>query len=138
MNMASLTLIRHPIQKGVDQALFRRSLGAEGERIAADFLRTSGYEIRGRNLRVGRDEIDILAFDPVDSVLVFAEVKTRSKRDRDFPAMMGAGFRKCERLRRSARAWTEAENFEGGYRLDVLCVEGGDVTEHIKELSWDE
>jgi putative endonuclease len=115
----------------------RIRVGKEGEQIADEYLRTLGYAIRAKNVRVGRDEIDILAFDPVDSVLVFAEVKTRSVRSRDFPAQMNAGWRKCKKLRRSARAWTEEHNYQGGYRLDLICVESGRVTEHLKELLWE-
>jgi Holliday junction resolvase-like predicted endonuclease len=100
-------------------------------------LQKLGYEIRGNNVRLGRDEIDLLAFDSGDSVLVFCEVKTRSKKSCDYPAEMSAGFRKCAKLRRSARRWIEEHEFDGGYRLDLICVEGGRVTEHVKELSWE-
>ena len=54
--------------------------GAEGERLAADFLRKqNGYKIIARNWRSPqdrRDEIDLVCRDR--SVLVFVEVKTRS------------------------------------------------------------
>ncbi len=52
-----------------------RSLGTAGEESAAHFLIKQGYEILGRNLYVGRYEIDILAKD--DTHLCFVEVKTR-------------------------------------------------------------
>ena len=45
---------------------------ATGEDIAATYLASIGYGIRSRNIRLGKDEIDILAHDPVDDVLVFA------------------------------------------------------------------
>ncbi len=54
--------------------------GAEGERLAADFLRKqNGYKIVARNWRSPhdrRDEIDLICRD--QAVLVFVEVKTRS------------------------------------------------------------
>jgi len=54
--------------------------GAEGERLAADFLRKqNGYKIVARNWRSPqdrRDEIDLVCRD--QEVLVFVEVKTRS------------------------------------------------------------
>lgn len=56
------------------------STGAEGERLAAEFLRKrNGYKIVARNWRSPqdrRDEIDLVCRD--QSVLVFVEVKTRS------------------------------------------------------------
>ena len=36
-------------------------IGRWGEDIAADYLVAGGYAIVGRNLRFGRDEIDIVA-----------------------------------------------------------------------------
>jgi putative endonuclease len=136
--MKVLSTITSPPQNRAFTVPSRLKTGREGEAIAVEFLQKLGYEIRGRNLRISRDEIDILAFDPADCALVFTEVKTRSKKDADYPAQMSAGFRKCEKLRRSARAWIGAWNYDGGYRLDLICVEGGEVTEHLKELSWDE
>jgi putative endonuclease len=115
----------------------RAILGKTGENLAADFLESLGYEIRGRNIRLSRDEIDILAFDPVDKTLVFAEVKTRKTFSREFSPHMSAGFRKCEKLRRSARRWVAEHQYNGGYRLDLVCVAGGKVIDHLKELSWE-
>ena len=40
--------------------------GACGEEIAAGFLRHIGYDVRERNTKLGRDEIDIVEFDPED------------------------------------------------------------------------
>ncbi len=115
----------------------RAILGKFGENLAAAFLQSLGYNIRGRNIRISRDEIDILAFDPKDQVLVFAEVKTRKTFSREFSPHMSAGYRKCEKLRRSARRWVTENRYDGGYRLDLVCVAGGKVIDHLKELSWD-
>ena len=52
-----------------------RTLGNRGEESAALYLQQHGYEILGRNVRVGHWEVDILAKS--DTHLVFAEVKTR-------------------------------------------------------------
>ncbi|PIQ97014.1 MAG: YraN family protein, partial [Nitrospinae bacterium CG11_big_fil_rev_8_21_14_0_20_56_8] len=51
-------------------------LGQEGERKAADFLRSKGYRILQRNFRCAAGEIDIIAEDR--KTVVFVEVKTRS------------------------------------------------------------
>ncbi|MDB4977828.1 MAG: hypothetical protein JWM56_14 [Candidatus Peribacteria bacterium] len=112
-------------------------VGTQGEMIAANFLLRLGYEIRGRNIRISRDEIDILAFDPVDNVLVFAEVKTRSTYHEDYRPELNADWKKCVKLRRSARRWVADHAYDGGYRLDLVCVVEGKVTEHVKELAWE-
>ncbi len=111
--------------------------GTEGERLAEQFLIRQGYEIRGRNLRLHHDEIDLLAFDPKDECLVFVEVKTRTKEDENYPPQLNMDWRKRTRIRRSARAWVAKNDYEGGYRLDVIYVTKGKVLDHVKELSWE-
>ncbi len=49
--------------------------GAYGEYIAAEYLRAIGYRIRGRNIRLAHEEIDLVA--QRRGVRVFTEVKTR-------------------------------------------------------------
>lgn len=56
----------------------RRRIGRRGEALACRLLRAKGYVILGRNLRMNHGEIDILARDGMDLVLV--EVKTRSRK----------------------------------------------------------
>jgi putative endonuclease len=54
----------------------RISLGKKGEDIAADFLKTRGFQIISRNYRQKSGEIDIICLDR--GVFVFVEVKTRT------------------------------------------------------------
>lgn len=51
--------------------------GHFGEDAAAEYLVSYGYKIKGRNLRYGKYELDIIAED--GSYLVFVEVKTRTE-----------------------------------------------------------
>lgn len=51
-------------------------LGNRGEKIANQYLLRSGYKIVGRNLKLGRQEIDIIA-QKIDWT-IFVEVKTRT------------------------------------------------------------
>jgi putative endonuclease len=51
-------------------------LGAKGEDLAADFIKSQGYKIICRNYRTKLGEIDIIAEDK--DVLCFIEVKTRA------------------------------------------------------------
>ncbi len=53
----------------------QRSLGAEGEALAARYLQRQGYHIIERGVRTGRGEIDLVARH--GQTLVFVEVKTR-------------------------------------------------------------
>lgn len=55
----------------------RAAHGRIGEDAAAAFLERNGYTVKGRNVRFGRHELDIIAED--DEYLVFVEVKTRTE-----------------------------------------------------------
>ena len=111
-------------------------IGKQGEKAAAKYLKSLGYKILEKNVRLGKDEIDIIAYDRRDKVIVFAEVKSRAKFDEDFRPELNAGWWKKEKLKRSARAWVTAHEYEGGYRIDLVCVAGGKVVNHMRELSW--
>ncbi|OIO54398.1 hypothetical protein AUJ46_03640 [Candidatus Peregrinibacteria bacterium CG1_02_54_53] len=112
-------------------------IGLKGEEIATQYLVSIGYNILGRNVRIGRDEIDIVARDPVDDVVVFAEVKTRSRDSKDFPPGLNIHWYKKQRLIRSARMWVNAHHYDRGYRMDLVSVAEGKVIEHLKELDWE-
>lgn len=55
---------------------YKKALGARGEEIACYHLESQGYRVTGRNVRVGHDEIDIIAEN--ESRIVFIEVKSRA------------------------------------------------------------
>lgn len=109
--------------------------GQEGEGIAAHFLRTRGYNILATNARVGaHDELDIIAVDPEDRVLVFIEVKSRARRDDDYVPSLNLTREKRRNMFRAARRWMAAHHYEGGYRFDLVGIAGGDITEHILDV----
>lgn len=61
-------------------------IGDEGERLAALRLEARGWRILARNLRLGRDEVDLLGLDPgPPRSLVVVEVRRRSRRDFGLP-----------------------------------------------------
>ena len=57
-------------------------IGRRGEDVAVAFLEAKGYRILDRNVRWGREEVDIVAFEPTPrddgGMIVFIEVKARS------------------------------------------------------------
>lgn len=55
----------------------KKTIGQEGEDIAADYLVNNGFEMITRNYRYGHGEIDIIVKDKFNDHLVFVEVKTR-------------------------------------------------------------
>lgn len=94
--------------------------GRRGERAAARCLRSAGLRVVGRNHRVGRDEIDVLACDVRARVLVLAEVKTRAA---GADAARAVGAAKRRRMVRAARRLRAQRRYRGwSVRYDVVVV----------------
>jgi putative endonuclease len=95
-------------------------LGRRGEKLAADHLIASGFEIVERNWRCSQGEIDIVATK--DSELVFVEVKTRSSLAFGHP-LEAITVAKLARLRRLAAAWCEAPpGSHFAIRIDAIAI----------------
>ncbi|GAA4058466.1 YraN family protein [Nonomuraea soli] len=108
-------------------------LGRHGEQLAADYLTAAGMRILERNWRSRRGEIDILARDGVDLVVV--EVKTRSSRSHG-TALESVRPAKLARLRTLAAQWLSAQpSTFRAVRIDVIALErfAGDYSiRHIR------
>ena len=75
------------------------ALGIKGEKLAAEHLKTKGFKIIGERIRIGIDELDLIAIDfrnPVVEQLVFVEVKTRSSN------LFGGGKAAVDKRKRKA------------------------------------
>ena len=102
-----------------------RRAGEWGEAAAADFLKTRGYRILGRNVRFGsRCELDLVARSPAPDTLVFVEVKTR--RSEEFGRPVSAVDRgKRRALGRAARRYlARLAGKPARIRFDVVEVVG--------------
>lgn len=99
----------------------RQKLGRYGEAAAARRYEADGYTVVERNLRVGRDEIDLICVS--DRLVAFVEVKTRST-DRYGGGAVAVGARKQAKIRGVALAWLAS--VDGGFdeiRFDVAVVD---------------
>lgn len=108
----------------------RQAVGQKGEAFAKSFLMRNGYKIFGCNVRLGRDEIDIVAFDPKDNVVVFVEVKTRRSTSMHYAPESDLTYKKRACMRRSAEAWITTHNYDGPWRMDTICIVGSKITNH--------
>lgn len=112
-----------------------RALGEYGERLACRYLEEHGYVVVERNWRCRLGEIDIVALERDELVVV--EVKTRRGRGYGDP-LEAVVPRKVARLRRLTGAWVEAHPEHRGrsVRIDVIGVlrAGGDRVEvrHVR------
>ncbi len=111
-------------------------IGSRGEQVATTYLCSIGYDILARNVRLGHDEIDIIARDPRDDVIVFAEVKTRARRSENYWPSMNMTWEKKRCMRRAARRWISQNNEQRGYRLDLVCVAEEKVVDHLINVGW--
>jgi putative endonuclease len=69
---------------GMDRTTTTRAqrIGDAAEQLVAERLVAAGWLILGRNVRVGRDELDLVGVDPgPPRSLVVVEVRMRSRRD---------------------------------------------------------
>lgn len=115
-------------------AALKSHVGKHGEQIATRYLQQLGYKIYATNVRIGHDEIDIVCYSPNDRAIIFAEVKARS-RTTSYSPWLNITRKKRHALFRAARAWVQQHKYAAGYRIDVVCVVGSAVTEHIREIS---
>ncbi len=98
----------------------RRDLGNAGELAVARRLEAAGYRIVGRNVRVGRLEIDLIA--ERHGLYAFVEVRTRREGSLVHPAAT-FDHEKRARIRRAAAAWLEREDVRAkAVRFDAAAV----------------
>lgn len=104
--------------------------GDAAEELVASRLAVSGWTILGRNIRVGRAELDIVARDPGPPArLVIIEVRARTRRDFGL-AEETVDHRKRARLRAALAVLRERGSLPDGTpmpaiaaRFDVVAVE---------------
>lgn len=112
--------------------------GRKGELAAAAFLERRGWKILARNERVGRRELDLIAYR--DGILAFVEVKSRG----------GAGFgsplealtwKKRLQVSRAAAQWLLEREFSEAtvIRFDAMGVtwtaDGRASVRHVED-AW--
>ncbi len=112
-------------------------VGRAGEELAAAWLARAGLEVLDRNWRCRLGEIDLVARDGDDLVIV--EVKARRTLTFGHPAE-AVTTAKLQRLRRLAAHWVaDHEVRASGLRIDVLaiwCPDGARArVQHLRGVS---
>jgi len=94
--------------------------GDAAEALIASRLEAAGWTILARNVRVGRDELDLVAIDPgPPRALVVIEVRQRGRRDFGF-AEETVDHRKRAALRRAVATLLERGTLPDGRPLPAL------------------
>jgi putative endonuclease len=107
--------------------------GDEAEALVAARLTAAGWTILARNLRLGRDELDLVAVDPGPPPwLVVVEVRRRGRRDFGF-AEETLDYRKRKALRRAIAGLRDAPELPDGtplpslpLRVDLVAIDVDD------------
>lgn len=98
----------------------RASLGQRAEQIACDHLERNGFEIVGRNVRVGRLEMDVIARR--GTLIVVCEVRSR-RSDRVMTPAQSIDYRKVAHVRAAAAQWIRTARLgTNQLRFDVASV----------------
>ncbi len=96
------------------------AVGRYGEDVAAAHVRQRGWEVLDRNWRTRDGEIDLVALDGDELVVI--EVKTRRSTAYGHPAE-AVTARKLARVRRLAAQWLAAHEVRPrSVRVDVIAV----------------
>lgn len=109
------------------------AVGRYGEDVAARHVVARGWQVLARNWRCSDGELDLVALDGRELVVV--EVKTRRSTTYGSPAE-AVTARKLARVRRLAARWlAEHDVRPASVRVDVVCVtvprSGAALVEHL-------
>ena len=102
----------------------KNETGKKGEEVACSYLKTFGYTILHTNWRFHRYELDIVATNGKELVVV--EVKTRSKNYMLNPED-SIDRRKIRRITTATDAYIRKNRINMPVRFDVLCLIKDDV-----------
>lgn len=107
-------------------------LGKKGEDIAFDYLIRKGYKIIARNWRFRNEELDLVAVE--NNELVIVEVKTRSAAVYESP-QDSITLKKIRHIVEATEAYIEEFDVDMETRFDVVSIkwfgEGKYELEHI-------
>ena len=111
-------------------------LGRRGEDEAAVLLSRQGFRVLGRNIRNRCGEIDILAMDGDELVVV--EVRVRSIGEIMSPED-SVGPKKIRKLVRAGTLLVESKNWQGPWRIDLIAMtvdrKGEWNVEHFRDIT---
>ncbi len=112
-------------------------LGRKGESLAKAYLENAGYEIMDENWVHNKAEIDLIAYK--DSIIIFAEVKTRSGNWFGEPEDF-VNIRKQKLLIKAADEYIYLMGHQDEVRFDIISVlfdkQKNYTLKHIEDAFW--
>ena len=98
-------------------------LGKWGEEQADTFLERKGYTICDRDWRAGHRDLDIIALNEDQTILVIVEVKTRTSAELNEPEE-AVNKKKIRNIGNAANLYLKQFNVEYDVRFDIVSVTG--------------
>ncbi len=120
----------------VQQQYSTREIGLRAESNVATYLSSHGYRVLDRNVKLGRDEIDLVAWDREMQEVVFVEVKWRETSWYGHPAS-AVDRAKMRRLERAAVQYIQRFQRQVTYRFDIIAISAEDGLDHFENVSWE-
>lgn len=108
-------------------------LGKQGEKLAVEFLRESGYEILETNWTFQKAEVDVIA--KKEDVLAIVEVKTRSSIDFGLPQDF-VKPKKIQSLVKAVNEYVTQNDLDVSVRFDIIAIQknGNEfIIEHLED-----
>ncbi len=97
------------------------SIGKRGEKLALRYLKKKGWRCVGKNIRIGNDELDILAVSSDDKTLAIVEVRSTTQNNR-MPEHTIGWKKRSAMLRVAKQMKYEAAKNRCTLRVDVITV----------------
>jgi len=110
----------------------KKEQGIKGEKLAKAHYEKLGYEILESNFRYKRAEIDFIALTEEEKLLVFVEVKARSRKDFG-EAESFVSMTQQDRIREAAEEYIFGINWQKDIRFDIVCVDAKEKVEVFED-----
>lgn len=128
--MATFSAPAHALAVAQGQAL---RIGRAAEAVALRYLQSKGYQLKARNYRYQRGEIDLVM--RAGRRLVFVEVKARNQ------AAFGApeeamNDKQRARIVDTAQAYIEAHGWHSDIRFDVVAIDHTQRCTHFRDAFY--
>ncbi len=98
-----------------------RAIGQSGEHAALCYLKRLGWRCVGKNVRFGKDELDILAISPDEKTMVIVEVRSTTREGKAPERTIGSAKR-AAMIRVAKRMHPVAVKYKCSLRVDIITV----------------
>ena len=107
-------------------------IGAEAENQAAEYLVSKGFEIKARNYRHKKSEIDLII--QKDDWLIFVEVRKRTNLAFGYPEE-SISANKRNKIMEGANHYLEETQWQGNVRYDIIAIDGKEIV-HFEDAFY--